>query len=143
MLAEIGVKVRLRTGSASKRDSAIACPLIVASLENKVPEDFMPGALAYAKPFAVSGTRIRVFAGRIFQDHRPDQALVLAHVLVHEIAHVLEGTDHHSQSGIMKANWDGADFARMRVRPLTFTNEDKDLILRGLGEKQVTDGATD
>jgi len=53
---------------------------------------------------------------------------VLAHVLVHEITHVLEGVARHSASGIMKARWEGADYERMHFAPLPFAGEDLRLI---------------
>jgi len=38
---------------------------------------------------------------------------VLAHVLVHEVTHILQGIPRHSESGVMKAQWDSNDFAQM------------------------------
>jgi hypothetical protein len=56
---------------------------------------------------------------------------VLAHVLAHEITHVLQGAARHSESGITKARWTLDDLAEMRVLPLRFTVEDVELIHRG------------
>ena len=53
---------------------------------------------------------------------------VLAHVLAHEITHVLEGVARHSDTGIMKAVWSPADYRQMKFHPLPFAPEDVDLI---------------
>ena len=39
--------------------------------------------------------------------------MLLAHVLVHEITHVLEGVDRHTGQGVMKARWTEDDLALM------------------------------
>jgi hypothetical protein len=59
----------------------------------------------------------------------------LAHVMAHEIAHVLQGVIRHSDSGILKAHWSGTDCARVASFPLMFTREDAILIHRGLEER--------
>jgi hypothetical protein len=73
---------------------------------------------------------IQVFYDRIQYAKAPGR--VLAHVLVHEITHVLQGIARHSSTGIMKASWDRDDFDRMRYTTLPFTEEDIALIRRGL-----------
>ena len=55
----------------------------------------------------------------------------LAHVLVHEITHILQASDRHSDSGVMKARWIAQDYEAMARKPLRFTSEDLDLIHRG------------
>ena len=57
---------------------------------------------------------------------------LLGHVLAHEITHVLQGINRHSDGGVMKAEWDAADFEQMRSRTLPFTETDVILIERGL-----------
>jgi len=131
MFAEIGVTVRWRPGI--KR-----CPArgIMISLYQQTPRSFMPGSLAYAQPY--EGTHIRVFYDRItslFQ--RGVAGRVLAHVLVHEITHILQGIDRHSERGIMKALWDMDDFTTMRRKPLKFEPEDIDLIEHGLSDRAI------
>jgi len=61
---------------------------------------------------------------------------VMAHVLVHEVAHVLQGVKRHSDNGVMKANWTGEDFAQMRRKALPFTADDIDLIQSGVGDRE-------
>jgi hypothetical protein len=107
------------------------CPAeaILITLLGEVPARFMPGVLAYALPF--EGTHIVVFSERA--KHRPAPARsVLAHVIVHEITHILEGISLHSDKGVMKAEWSGTDYQEMIRRPLQFTEDDVWRIQRGL-----------
>jgi hypothetical protein len=57
---------------------------------------------------------------------------LLAHVLVHEIAHILQGAERHSETGIMKAGWTQPDFDQMAFEPLGFEPQDVLLIRSGL-----------
>lgn len=61
--------------------------------------------------------------------------MVLAHVLAHEITHVLEVTDRHSKEGVMKAHWTGRDFRNMAWRGLPFAAEDVELIHLGIASR--------
>jgi hypothetical protein len=56
----------------------------------------------------------------------------LAHVMVHEIGHVLEQMQRHSENGVMKARWSAADIKRMERDPLPFAPEDVESIREGL-----------
>jgi hypothetical protein len=99
------------------------------------PTSLLPGALAYAKPF--EGTHIVVFYDRV--KNRPGSAsCLLGHVIAHEVAHILQGLTRHSESGIMKAQWDGADYKQMTWKPLQFTDEDVMLIYSGLKLREAT-----
>jgi hypothetical protein len=60
---------------------------------------------------------------------------LLAHVLVHEITHILQGVDRHSETGVMKARWTTADYVQIRAQPLPFTDWDIDLIQEGLASR--------
>jgi hypothetical protein len=53
---------------------------------------------------------------------------LLAHVLVHEITHILQGVARHSETGIMKAHWTPVDYRQMLVHPLPFAPEDVQLL---------------
>ena len=61
-----------------------------------------------------------------------DVPTLLAHVMTHEITHLLEGISRHSVTGVMKAHWDARDFADMVRAPLPFAPEDIDLIQSGM-----------
>ena len=76
----------------------------------------------------------------VFYDrlHTPSVGLptLLAHVLVHEITHILQGMDRHSETGVMKARWDEGDFDRMRIKALPFTELDIHLIQSGVDARR-------
>ena len=76
---------------------------------------------------------MRVFCDRIQQAVPPErERYLLGHVLAHEITHVLEGTNFHAVSGVMKAVWDFGECRRMTLQPLRFTATDIVLIRQGL-----------
>jgi hypothetical protein len=60
---------------------------------------------------------------------------LLAHVIVHEVTHILQGVVRHSDSGIMKAWWSPKDYEQMERAPLAFTADDIDLIQLGLAKR--------
>jgi hypothetical protein len=127
MFAGIGVTIEWRHQGTS-------CPAqaIHISLTDQTPNVFLPRALAYALPY--EGTHIRLFYDRISANRvgTPLLPRLLAHVLVHEITHVLQGIDRHSDHGVMKARWTERDFMVIAIKPLSFADEDIDLIHRGL-----------
>jgi hypothetical protein len=126
MLAEAGVTIDWRHGLAG-----CPAPGILISLSSKAPADVPPDALAYALPY--DGSHIVIFYDRLQRRVRPAEiSSLLAHVLVHEITHILQGISRHSPHGVMKAHWNGPDYQAMRWKPLSFTPEDIDLIHRGL-----------
>jgi hypothetical protein len=116
------------------RDCPVGDEVIRIQLLTVSPEHYHPGAFAFAWPY--EGVHIQVFGDRMERliGHH-DLQYVLAHVLVHEITHLLQGVNRHSSSGIMKAGWDNQDYAQMRKRPLSFTELDVTLIQRGMDAK--------
>jgi len=133
MFQAIGVAVEWRFGDVRRAAADSAFPPIVIQLDATAEGSFSSRALAFALPFASSGTRIHVFLDRVADltsGHL--SAPVLAHVLAHEITHVLEGVDRHSQEGVMKARWEFDDLQRMKCRPLNFSAWDVELIHAGL-----------
>lgn len=131
MFAPIGVKLHWRPEGSCHTEDAIRIGISV-----KTPADESPGALAYA--MAYEGVHIVVFYDRIRGSVGDDlRTPVLAHVLVHEITHVLQNIDRHSESGVMKAHWTEDDFAQMRVKPLPFTGWDIELIQHGLESRRL------
>ncbi len=129
MFLEAGVKLDWR--------SERSCPqgAIRISFSDGADAKFLPGALAYARPY--EGTHIRVLYDRLKQQNEQSQWLiVLAHVLVHEITHILQGVSQHSESGVMKASWEKADLYEMAFKPLPFTQKDVELIHKGLDARE-------
>lgn len=104
------------------------------SLFNGDPAEYRPEMLGYAMPY--EGTRIVVFWERI-EAMAPNREAtqLLAHVIAHEIAHVLQGTSRHSASGLMKAHWDRTDIRNLYWKPMPFTEEDVDLIYLGVQQR--------
>jgi hypothetical protein len=81
---------------------------------------------------------IKVFYDRVRTTvHSQTVPALLAHVFVHEIAHVLQGFSRHSDEGIMKAHWDANDYHLMQSKPLAFTQKDLDFIRLGLAARHV------
>jgi hypothetical protein len=100
--------------------------MIVIEVVRNVPPSYHPGDLGYALVF--EGTHISVFYDRIRQVSPSSEPFILAHVLAHDIVHLLQGVDRHSDRGLMKAHWDWDDFWTMRKSFLPFTSEDIRLI---------------
>lgn len=126
MFAGIGVAITWRTQMAG-------CPAgaLRVSLSMKTEETLRPGALAYALPY--EGTHIVVFYDRIQRMGSLRNApRVMAHVIAHEVSHILEGIVRHSEEGVMKARWSDNDLRAMERKPLAFAPEDVDLIYTGL-----------
>ena len=136
MFVGVGVRIEWREGrpKPSLRERAI-----VAHMAIDTPQAFMPCAFALARVY--EGVHITLFWDRVQRKTNSATAgVVLGHVLVHEITHILQGINRHSESGVMKAQWTGQDYSEMTWRPLPFTPDDIDLIQRGLA-KRVGAGA--
>jgi hypothetical protein len=107
---------------------------VQVDLSWNTPPGELPGALGYAQPFR--DAYVRVFCDRIQQSVAPEREPdKMGHVLAHEITHVLEGTNFHAVSGVMKAVWDSGECRRMAVLPLMFTATDILLIRHGLEDR--------
>jgi hypothetical protein len=103
--------------------------VIEAALVEQPNPAFRPGSLAFSTLGVKSGTRIEILYNRVREAGPASlRPFILAHVLVHEITHVLEGEHRHADTGVMKAHWDPADFRQMDTSPLPFAAEDIHLI---------------
>lgn len=124
----------------SNRDAARQ--IITIDITSRTPENLHPGALAYAQMH--EGVHIRVFYDRVesMADGSSRVPAVLAHVLVHEITHILEGVCRHSQEGIMKAHWTPQDLWQMARGPLPLDPSDLRLIQLGLMRRCDAENAT-
>ena len=130
MFATIGIRLDWRTGEPHRTSSER--PILI-DLATRTPANLVPGALAYALPY--EGVHIRVFYDRIQRQIAPGLTTAfLAHVLVHEITHVLQRIERHSDSGIMQAVWTDRDYLQMRMGSLPFAPEDVLLIQLGLAK---------
>jgi hypothetical protein len=123
-----GIGVKLKWSSSGKDGLSL-------QFDAGLPEGFHPGALGYAMPFAQTGTRVHVIVDRLHvQVSKPLGGALLGHVMAHELAHVLEGFTHHSETGVMKARWDHGDLEQMTRRPLSFSAEEAAAIGLGLAK---------
>ena len=128
MFAAIGVKLDWRCPKSGQET-------IVISLNTGTPANRKPGELAHTSPY--EGTHIVIFYDCV-RKLRPNKfAIVLAHVMVHEVTHIVQGICRHSASGLMKARWDDYDFLQMAWTPLPFTDVDIDLIQLGLDAREA------
>ena len=135
MFAAIGVTLNWHEGTAGCPSEAIRISLIV-----RTPSALRPGAFAYAEPYE---DHICLFYDRV-AEMKPVFLIPhwLAHVMVHEIGHVLQQSTRHSAGGVMKAYWTREDFDSMMWKPLPFTNEDINLIESGLAARSAVSSAT-
>jgi len=123
IFAGIGVNIQWRHLSHCSTQG------ILITFSNDTPASLMPGALAYALPY--EGTHIVVFYDRV-KNKPGNVSILLGHVIAHEVTHILQGVARHSESGVMKANWTGADYQQMIREPLQFARQDVSLIQHGL-----------
>jgi hypothetical protein len=133
------VKLSTRVKRKSTRDLPAN---IVLQVDESAPAQLHSGAMAYAMPFGTSGTRIHVFLDRVRNVWPQDgEGILMGHVMAHEITHVLQGANRHSENGIMKANWERQDYAQMKSGTLLFDTTDSDLILTALRQVRNERGA--
>jgi hypothetical protein len=150
ILHTAGITVRWENASSRTKLSTHQCSKVLDDIEIMVedraaPNDH-PGALAYALPFAVSGTRVVVFYDRIAAMQSKPKASLLAYTIVHEVGHMLIGTLEHSESGVMRRRWGGFDYSQMESNLLFFAASDLQTIHRNLDWKKhacLVHGTTD
>ena len=132
MFAQAGVKLDWRDRPSPCRgvDSAIVVDLLTTA-----PKDASRTALAAAN--VSDDVHIEVFLDRIPTGAPGLHIVALAHVLVHEITHIIQGVPRHSETGVMKAVWTLDDYHEMRLHPLGFAPEDLELIRVGLAARAV------
>jgi len=137
MFRDIGVEVQWRSARAKAVGNGCGIPIEVQIDADAHGAQVNPNALAYATLFGGSGTCIHVFMDRVVRGRKIDLATtVLAHVLVHELTHVIEQINRHSTDGVMKANWGVEDYRMMNFgHRLAFAPIDVELIHIGLAKR--------
>src|SRR5262249_17293735 len=86
-------------------------------------------ALGFALPCAIHMPSIAVFADRIeaiAQQTTGMYSQLLAHVIAHELGHVLLRSGEHAKNGIMRARWDRADWRLVSAGILRFTPDQRE-----------------
>ena len=130
----VGQATRLFAGIGVRLDwrGASHCPAggLRMSVSMATPANLHPGALGYALPF--DGTHIVLLWDRIQDSVPPSEHVnLLAHVMAHEITHVLQGVTRHSETGMMKAQWGPADYHAM-TQGLPWSDDDLFFMRQGL-----------
>ena len=140
MFAAAGVEVDWKIGTPSPAGDEGGPIVIRFTTGESFPS--APAALAYALPYANGGTSVTVFWDRVQRIAGKSRFLetLLAHVLAHEVTHILQGVVRHSDGGIMRANWTSRDYFQMRDAPLSFTSGDVILIRMGLEKRSHGSG---
>jgi hypothetical protein len=132
MFARAGVRIEWHSVS----HSPLPLNALVVEMVERGYKNECAGALACAKPY--EGIHIRVFYDRCGATVPKNLVpALLSHVLVHEITHILQGVNRHSESGVMKARWDANEYLQMTSRTLPFTPHDVLLIERGLDAREL------
>ena len=140
IFATIGVRIEWR-GSRQPVFRALCEGAIVVRLTTDAVTSFGPGTMASAQPY--EGIHITIFYDRLAGDRgwSPSELhILLAHVLVHEITHMMQADIEHSDRGIMKSSWTADDYAAMRRRPLSFTPNDVERIRLGMQWRAGAEG---
>jgi hypothetical protein len=133
MFAEIGVEIEW----SGSDDCHLRGGAIVVILSYAIDPRKQPGAFAFSRPY--EGTHIVIFWDRIQHKlPRSGASILLAHVLAHEITHILQIDTRHSETGVMKAAWSDDDFFQMVKRPLRFTERDVELIYLGMAGRRAS-----
>lgn len=137
IFSQIGVNLTWQGGSSECGQSPRTT--VKVRWARRAPAKLPPGTLATSRPFESSESLITIYEVPLQQflnRYANARDVVLSYVLAHELAHLMQGLDHHSDSGIMKANWSHGEYYRMLSRNLTFTAEDVELIHIGLEAKR-------
>jgi hypothetical protein len=103
----------------------------------EAPAKISRTALASARPFRPTGTRITLYLDRlqpVLEDHFL-APVILGHVFAHEIGHILLGSDGHAEEGLMKATWSPAEQYAIRCRPMLFTSDEGERMRQRLGRR--------
>jgi hypothetical protein len=132
MLVTAGVVLEWRSAGTAACRGLQPTRIVVLDFAANVPPNQHPGAMAFALPY--EAVHIVVLFDRIKENagSAVEVSTLLAHVMTHEITHLLQGVSRHSETGVMKAHWDVHDFLQMAQNSLPFTPEDIDLIQLGL-----------
>jgi len=132
MFGAIGVNnIKWQSGAPSSSGVEDTHPIIL-TITDHTPDRFYPGELASALPF--EGVHIRILYDRLGAAvNLPNMgSILLAHVMAHEIGHMLQGVARHSASGLMRARWTHEDYLAMQSGELRFDPFDVKLIQNGL-----------
>jgi hypothetical protein len=135
MFAAAGVAIEWHFGTPYTGRIPQENRTFVVDFSVHTPPEEHPGALAYSRPY--EGIHIVVLYDRFQRTEGRLLPALLAHVIVHELTHLIEGIPRHSESGVVKAHWDSKDYCQMLSAPLPFAPEDIELIHSGLRAREA------
>jgi hypothetical protein len=137
--AGLGLRLEWKVGSPKPKAANVDCSRgaiqIPVRFTAETPNDGSETTLAWTFVYNMREARIHVLTNRVqhFHSYRPRLAgPLLGHVLAHEIAHVLQRINRHSESGILRAHWSEIEYQQMRYRGLEFEPFDVALIRLGV-----------
>jgi hypothetical protein len=112
-----------------------ARPDITMEIRDSAAPGTPPAILGVSQPLATRGLNVMIFNDRVkriaLQANRPYPA-VLAHVIAHEIGHVLLRTHSHAKSGLMSSQWNDQEYNRLANGVLLFSHAESKQLLRTL-----------
>jgi hypothetical protein len=137
-----GVDVQIARRKDSYRAPADSCgPPIRILIEHGGRRSAGKNVLANTTPYRGMGSTIHVYLDRIVTaGPLPATGTVLAYVFAHEITHLVEGIDRHSDSGILKAFWSKEDYKRIRDFKLTFDARDVEMLRDRMARLKLSGG---
>lgn len=133
ILATAGVRVKWKLGrpTLDRGDRLVIGVAFLGAASMAATSD----RLAHSYPFDINERRIAVSHSHIrgmAEAAALDVFKLTANVLAHEIVHILQGLNRHSDTGLMKARWTHAEYRAIDRNPLPLTPEDIALIRQGL-----------
>jgi hypothetical protein len=132
MFADVGIHIVW--SSSDKRADAQIHISIVDWQANVAPDQ-----LANVKPFASHPKPVVILWKHVRAAATSLPGLaprLLAHVMVHEVTHVLQGSNAHSATGIMKARWTPEDCLEMLHGALKFASYDVIALKGGMDRRE-------
>ena len=139
ILATAGVQVRWTPATPGPSEKRCGAPIVIrfATGEQHMEN---PRALAYSVPLNTEVGDIIVFWDRLTKAgvrNLCPAGNLLAHVLAHEIVHVLEAVEYHSDTGLMRESWSYEDFFKMLRGHLPLTQTDIFLVHSGIASRMA------
>jgi hypothetical protein len=124
-----GSTVNYSAWPSKERVKEISCRArrnIALSIVKAPPPGASPSMLAISHPLAETGLNVRVFADGVRDSAEARNVRLerlLAHVVAHEIGHVLMRSGGHDSHGLMAAVWGAREYEWMAGDALRFTAE--------------------
>lgn len=115
----------LRPPGTGSEAACNARPDIALAIAPSAPPSIQ--ALGMAQPYVSFGLNVRVFYDRVQEAAARANlidSVVLAHVMAHEIGHVLLRSSLHTTEGLMRSVWTSREYLLLAQRSLNFTTKE-------------------